>query len=78
MDIERWRSSKQVRNFVREQERAGARHLNQGDRGAIAEIGSHTVIYVAIGRDKLVVQVTAPGSVSKALRITDAAVPHIR
>ena len=37
MDIERWRSSKQLRTFVKDQERAGARHLNLGDRGAIAE-----------------------------------------
>ena len=79
IDIERWGSSKQLRNFVKAQERSGGRHVDIGDRGTLGEIEGSAVVYVAVGRQKLVVLVSSTaGSTSIALQIAESAVPIIR
>ena len=80
LHIDRWRSSKQLRRWIRRKSKSpGWRTLKQGDAGVILEAGAHTFIDMAVGRQKLSVEATAPGGgTSAALRIANEAVPLIR
>jgi hypothetical protein len=60
LSIARWRSSKQLRRWIRQKGKAaGWRRLKQGDAGIVLEVGAHTIVQVAVGRDQLFVEVSA-------------------
>jgi hypothetical protein len=50
LSIARWRSSKQLRRWIRQKGKAaGWRRLKQGDAGIVLEVGAHTIVQVAVG-----------------------------
>lgn len=81
LDLERWRSSKQLRAFIKSEERVpGARRVDLGDGATMVAPNPNAVgIHVAVGRQKLAVVVAADaGGTSKSLQLAENAVPLVR
>jgi hypothetical protein len=79
LDIDRWRSSKQLRRWIRRKDdTVGWETVKLGDAAIQFENATccHTVVQVAVGRDRLTVQVNRDGggSTSQALRLAREAI----
>ena len=81
LDIERWRSSKQLRDFIKSEERVpGAERVDLGDRAAMISPDPNALgLHIAVGRQKLALVVaTDAGGRSKTLQLGENAVPLVR
>ena len=78
--IDRWKSSKELRGWIKRKEKApGWRSVRLGDRAILFEQGGGTAFaQVVLGRELLSITVSSPGATSKALSLAEEALPLLR
>jgi hypothetical protein len=76
LQVQRWDSAKALRKWIQRKAKApGWQSIKKGDTAVIFERGGHVFLQVAVGQDRLTVEVsTNAGATSIALRIAAAAI----